>query len=95
MNKSSYITNDPPNSSRSRTVICSVCKFYNTYSAGGVFLHWMNEYPHGCLSHSIPLNEDKEQGEFEEDFSTKPGRNKGCILGLAEIQSCSKSSQDT
>ena len=74
MSKSSYITTDPPNTSQSRTVIYSVCKFYNTYSAGGVFLHWMNEYPHGCLSHSIPLNEDKEQGEFEEDFSTKPGR---------------------
>ena len=65
MNKSSYITTDPRNTSQIRTVIYSVCKFYNTYSARGVFLHWMNEYPYGCLSHSIPLNEDKEQENWK------------------------------
>ena len=41
-----------------------------------------------------PIKWGQGTGELEEDFSTKPGRKRGCILGLAEIQSCSKSSQD-
>ena len=97
MNKSSKITTDSPNdqnASQSSTVIYSLCEFYNTYSAGGIFA--LNErISSRMLVTFYPIKWGQGTGELEEDFSTKPGRKRGCILGLAEIQSCSKSSQDT